>query len=67
MNRGRGRQIIPGQKIHRSVQKRLIYNQTLEEGDKNKYTGPAALPSLGMPSWAEIAMGKGDEDDLWEA
>lgn len=59
---GQARQMIPGQYIHRSVQKRLRYHQSHKD---DKYDGPKAkLPEDWKITWADLRDDKGPM--IWE-
>jgi hypothetical protein len=69
MNLGRGRQIIPQQKLHRSVGLRMIHDR--EQSDqhaffKKGYVSPKAYVAAGWPSWDDIGHGQAGESDVWE-
>ncbi|KAK1922359.1 hypothetical protein DB88DRAFT_541500 [Papiliotrema laurentii] len=66
-NLGGGRQIIPGQKIHRSVLNRLVFDHSYSArlAKKDRYFRPAAQVAEGMPSWDSIRLGKASTSDIW--
>lgn len=70
MNLGRGRQIIPEQKLHRSVGLRMIHDTETASQQrtlrKKGYFSPKAYIAAGWPSWQDIAQGRADESDVWE-
>ncbi len=66
MNKGQGRQIVPGQKCHRSVLRRLTYDahNSAFEAD---YKGPAAVVPQDWPAWADVRKGSAKVKDskIW--
>jgi hypothetical protein len=69
MNFGGGRQMIPGQQIHKSVLKELgkeYFSKSLFGVSKQpRPYRPAAKMASGMPTWDEIANGRGAFDHLF--
>jgi hypothetical protein len=71
VNHGDGRQIIPGQKCHRSVLLRLLYeahhhgSKRLQDGEKAHYDGPAAHVATGWPEWDAVKRGEENDDEIW--
>ena len=69
MNLGRGRQIIPKQKLHRSVGLRLNHDAKKASEDsgfrKDAYTPHAKTPE-GWPKWSAITQGTEWDNDFWE-
>lgn len=63
-NKGNGRQMIPGQRLHRSVYNRIAHDQAVL--GPTRYVEPAARVPLGWPSWTEIAAGAVLDDNQWE-
>lgn len=68
VNRGRGRQIVPGQKIHKSVLNRLVHDRQAGGSldAKCRYTCPAAKVAQGMTSWGDVRRGRRYDRALWE-
>jgi hypothetical protein len=64
MNKGEGRQMIPGQRVHRSVYNRIAHDQAVL--GPTRYVEPAAQVPDGWPSWTEIAEGAVLDDNQWE-
>jgi hypothetical protein len=53
-----GRQMFPDQKVHRSVQIRLMHDhQHLDAKNKRRYVQPAAKVPVGRASWTQVARG----------
>jgi hypothetical protein len=67
INNGDGRQIVPGQKCHRSVLRRLMYeaDKTHKVDKATAYKGPAADGAKGWPTWEEVKRGKAMESEIW--
>jgi hypothetical protein len=64
---GQGRQMVPGQKIHKSVHNRLVYDQESRRllPRAQRYCGPAAVVAEDMPSWALVREGRATDSDAW--